>query len=160
MLHLRIYVARVFPDLEPDEVVQGMLTHLLERGKRLADTPVENAWGYLLRATRNAAIDAIRARKRQRQVPLDAVPEPPSSEDAIAQLIDRDASHGAVLASLRSYVAAGDELTVRIITVWLDAADELGRSPSTREVASRVGVSHTSVAQALTRFRSRVAQSM
>jgi DNA-directed RNA polymerase specialized sigma24 family protein len=156
VLHLRLYVARVFPDLDPDDVVQGTLTRLLERSERLASTPVEHAWGYLLGATRNAAIDAIRSRRRQRQVPLDAVAEPASSEDAIAQLIDRDASRSAVVESLRTYVDAGDKLTVRIITVWLDVADELGRAPSTREVAARAGVSHTSVATALTRFRGRM----
>lgn len=152
-------MARVFPDLDPDDVVQGMLTRLLEQSERLARTPVEHAWGYLLGATRNAAIDVIRARKRQRQVPLDAAGEPSSSEDAIAQLIDQDASHSAVVTTLQTYVAAGDKSTVRIITIWLDLADELGRAPSTREVAAHTGVSHTSVANALTRFRRRIDQS-
>jgi hypothetical protein len=41
-----------------------------------------------------------------------------------------------------------------VVTVWLDMAQERGKEPSSRRVAERTGVSHTSVNQALRRFRS------
>jgi DNA-directed RNA polymerase specialized sigma24 family protein len=74
--------------------------------------------------------------------------------------IERDATHAAVVAALRAHVQANDERTVTIITKWLDAADELGRAPSTREVAELTGVSHTTVAQALHRFREALAREL
>jgi hypothetical protein len=129
------------------------MIRLLRRSEGL-ETKVENAWGYLLKATRNSAIDAIRAQTRRREVPVEALGEDASSpDDAVAALIDRDATHATVLAAMRVGIDAGDEITVPSITKWLDIADKLGRAPSTREVASRVGVSHTTVAQALKRFR-------
>jgi DNA-directed RNA polymerase specialized sigma24 family protein len=151
IIHLRIYVARFFPSVDPDDVVQGTLTRLLERSGRIE--PVENAWAYLAGATRNAAIDALRARTRRRQIPLDEAPEPLSTDESLAQLIERDATHASIVESLRAGVVAGDELLVRVVTAWLDFADEFERAPTTREIAPRVGVSHTSVAQALGRFR-------
>jgi DNA-directed RNA polymerase specialized sigma24 family protein len=157
---LRRYVARTFPDLDADDVVQSTITRLLGRSEPLRVSEIENAWGYLLVTTRYAAIDAIRARRRRSEVQLEGVPERPSPDDAIAALIDRQATHAAVLVALRTLIAEGDALTVPIITTWLDVADELGRSPSTREVAPRAGVSHTTVATALRRFRAVVAKSL
>jgi RNA polymerase sigma factor (sigma-70 family) len=153
LLQLRRHVARLFPEIDADDVVQSTMIRLLRRSEGL-ETEVENAWGYLLGATRNSAIDAIRAHKRRREVHVEALADDaPSADDAIAALIDRHATHARVLAAMRAAIDAGDEITIPIITKWLDIADELGKAPSTREVASRAGVSHTTVAQALKRFR-------
>jgi RNA polymerase sigma factor (sigma-70 family) len=153
MLHLRGHVARVFPELDADEIVQEVIVRLIERRQNVAPSKIENPSGYLLAMTRNAAIDAIRAGSRRRQPQLDHPSDQFSSEDEIAGLIDRDATHAALLAALRIHIHAGDTLVVPIVTAWLDTAEELGHAPSTREVAARAGVSHTSVAQALVRFR-------
>jgi DNA-directed RNA polymerase specialized sigma24 family protein len=126
----------------------------MSRSERLRDVQAESAWSYLLAAARNSALDAIRTRKRRQEVQVDVLPDQTqSADDAVAGLIDRDATNARVLAALRAGIEAGDDLTVPIITTWLDLADELDRAPSTREVASRAGVSHTTVAQALKRFR-------
>lgn len=153
MVRLRGHIERVFPDLDAEEIVQSTIARLVTRSDQLADADIANPWGYLVGSTRNAAHDAIRARKRRREVQLDALHERATPDDAVAALIERDASHTAVVVALRSHVEAGDALTIRVITTWLDVADELGRAPSTREVASAAGVSHTTVAQALKRFR-------
>jgi RNA polymerase sigma factor (sigma-70 family) len=154
LLQLRHHIARLFPDLDADDVVQATMIRLLGRSGHL-EAEIENAWAYLFGAARYSAIDAIRLRNRRREVRLDvsAAENAASSDDYVAALIDRDATHSMVLAALRAGIDAGDDITVPIITKWLDIADELGRAPSTREAAARVGVSHTTVAQALKRFR-------
>ena len=157
LVHLHRRVAVLFPDLDPDDIVQSTVAQLLKRRDRIAATEIENSWGYLLGATRNAALDAIRAMKKRRDTQLALVAEPmPAPEDAIAALIDRHATHQRVEAALDAAIQANEDI-VPIITVWLDMAEELGKAPSTREVAKRTGVSHTTVAQALRHFRGRLA---
>jgi RNA polymerase sigma factor (sigma-70 family) len=152
-LHLRRYVQNVFRELDPDDIVQTTLIRLLARPDGLARTEIDNEWAYLVGATRNTALDALRARQRRQEVALDAAPERPEPDDPIAAMLDRDASRTTVVDAMRQLLAEGDDQTVRIITTWLDMADELGVAPSTRDAAKRIGVSHTSVATALKRFR-------
>ncbi len=150
---LRAYARRVFRDLDADDVVQNMLTRLVQNKERLAGADIDSAWAYLIGATRNAALDAIRARSRRPEAGSDTLPEQAAPEDAIAALVDRNATHAAVVHAQKTLIEAGDDLVVPIITVWLDLADALGEAPSTREVAGHTGVSHTTVADALKRFR-------
>ena len=151
-------VRRIFPDIDADDVVQSTIARLLHRPERIAADEIENPWGYLVGAARNAAIDAIRKRKRRREVEIDAVPDSAAPEDSVAELVERNATHAAVVAAMRELVDAGDDFVVPIVTKWLDVADELGRAPSTRQVAARTDVSHTSVATALRRFRDTLAR--
>jgi precorrin-6B methylase 2 len=138
--------------------VQSTVARLLERSERVARADIENPWGYLVGATRYAALDAIRAQKRRREVGIDAAPEQSAPEDPVAALIDRSATREAVVEALRRHIDAGDAIVVTVVTVWLDMADATGRAPSTREVATRAGVSHTRVALALREFRAAVAE--
>ncbi|MYR60391.1 hypothetical protein GTY54_30535, partial [Streptomyces sp. SID625] len=50
---------------------------------------------------------------------------------------------------------AGDHLVLEVVAAWLDLAAETGAVPGSRAVAERVGVSKTSVANALKRFADR-----
>lgn len=146
------YVAHTFPDLDADDVVQTAIVRLLSR-RAGRGTEIRNPEGYVLFVARNAAIDLIRARRRRREVELDAAGDTASEEDSIARLLERHATRAAVVDGMRTLIAADDQRTIRIITAWLDMAEELGRGPSTREVERRVGVSHATVAKALKRFR-------
>jgi hypothetical protein len=106
--------------------------------------------------TRFAALDVVRAQQRERRAHAALREgELPESEpqDNIAALLDSSATEDAVRAAMRTAIARGDALTARTVTTWLDMADLLGRAPSTREVAEKAQISHTSVATALKRFR-------
>jgi DNA-directed RNA polymerase specialized sigma24 family protein len=153
---LRRYVVRSFRSLDAGEVVQVTITRLLARGQQLPE--VAHPWAYLLGSARHAAIDALREQKRRQQVPLQDVADRSSGEDVVAALIDRNASRARIVESLQAAVLAGDQLTVRVITLWLDYAEAHGEAPSTRELAPLVEVSHTSVAKALARFRALLAE--
>jgi DNA-directed RNA polymerase specialized sigma24 family protein len=108
MFHLRLLVRRLFPDLDADDIVQATVARLLAKSGQLTASEIRSPWGYLVGATRNGAIDAIRARKRRREVHLDALPDEVASENAVASLIERDATHAAVVAALRVHIQAND----------------------------------------------------
>jgi DNA-directed RNA polymerase specialized sigma24 family protein len=116
---------------------------------------VRNPAAYLTQLARNRAVDEFR-RSRRRDLPLstELAAELPSDDDAIAALLDASATADAIRRGMRAAVEAQDHLALRVVSTWLDAADELGTAPPSREVARRAGVSHTSVNQALKRFRS------
>jgi RNA polymerase sigma factor (sigma-70 family) len=118
-------------------------------------TEVRKPAAYLTQLARNRAIDELR-RSRRWDVALtpERAAQLPSDDDAIAALLQADATADAIRRAMRAAVEAQDHLAVRVVSTWLDAADELGEPPPSREVARRAGVSHTSVNQALKRFRS------
>jgi RNA polymerase sigma factor (sigma-70 family) len=156
---LRRWVTRVFPALDADEIVQSTMLRLLGRSRRLAPEEIASAWGYVVTAARFAALDAIRARGRRTELPLDDIAElPGADDDHLAALLDRTATDAAVVAAMRIAIERRDKGIITIITSWLDLADVLARPPSTREVAARVGVSHTTVAATLRRFRALLAE--
>jgi RNA polymerase sigma factor (sigma-70 family) len=147
---LRTYLARRFPELDADDLAQATIAAILARGPKLP--PIESPWAYLARSARHRAIDELRDRRRRGQVPLQDVGEQPADEDSVLALIDNQATRETVAASLRAGMLAGDELMVLVVTHWLDIAEVEGRAPSTRDLAPLLGVSHTSVANALKRF--------
>ena len=151
--YLRWRVSRAFPDVAAEDVVQTVILRLLSRSEPIDLESVSSSLGYLLGTAHNAAIDAIRQRSRRSEVEYEDIHDRRSDDDPIAAMLDRHASQAAVIGAMGALIATGDAVTVRIVTAWLDMADELGREPSTREVAPRAGVSHTRVAQALKRFR-------
>ncbi len=124
------------------------------------DRQVSQPAAYLFWTTRNRVIDRRRrARVREHaEMSVDDVERVShhyfsAEDDAITRLLDRHASVELVQDALRAASAAGDHLLVRIVTTWLNVAAELGHAPSSREVAPRAEVSHTSVNQALRRLR-------
>lgn len=116
-------------------------------------TEIRNPAAYLTRLAQNRAVDELR-RSRRRDLTLTSATELPSDDDAIAALLEASATADAIRRAMRAAVEAEDHLALRVVSTWLDAADELGDAPPSREVARRAGVSHTSVNRALKRFRS------
>ena len=126
MRQMRRHAAAVFPGLDADDIVQSTIMRLLARSRHLTGTRIDNAWAYIMGATRYAALDAIRAQRRRREVALDAVSDSQSPDDAVAALLDRAATNAAVVAAFRNRIAAGDDVTVLIMTAWLDMAEAMG----------------------------------
>jgi hypothetical protein len=128
------------------DLVDGAITALLEQSQELGK-PLDHAGAWLFRVAGNAAIDRLR-----RTHDFSMLADPPRDDDALAALLDRDASGRSVKAALAHAVRLGDHLCVRVITEWLDIAEELGDAPASRTVAERVGCSHTTVNDAKARF--------
>jgi hypothetical protein len=145
---MRQYGQRQFPDADVDDLVQASLVDLV---MSRAEPP--NALAYLLAATRNAGINAQRIQGREAALrPTTDLEDHPASY-RLDRLLEHMATAEELERALRVLVDTDDSLTVRIIVTWLELAEELGRPPSIRELATDAGVSDTLVASALDTFR-------
>jgi DNA-directed RNA polymerase specialized sigma24 family protein len=148
---------------DAEEAAQDVIVRILELARQTGAHSLEeirNPAAYLRRLARNRAIDEVRRRYRT-DVDLseELARALPSHDDEISALLDATADAASVRAAIGTAAKAQDYLVLRVVSAWLDAADDLGESPSSREVASRAHTSHTSVNQALGRFRRYLQQS-
>jgi len=145
-----------FGEADAADAAQDAILSLLESATRPrgSHADIQNPAAYLTWVARNRAIDRLRGSAHQTSAPLQDRPSVPRGhdDDAIAALLDRSATATSVAEAMRTALNMGDELAVRIVTAWLDEAQELGEAPTSRRVAVRAGVSHTTVNQALRRF--------
>jgi RNA polymerase sigma factor (sigma-70 family) len=145
-----------FPENDAADAAQDAILSLLEvasgdEGSR----EIRNPAAYLTWLARNRALDRLRRRDFEKAADFEEAVDASrgGDDERIAALFDRAASSAAIEHALRTALDAQDELAVRVVTVWLDIAAEVGKAPSSRQVAQRTGVSHTSVNQSLRRFR-------
>jgi DNA-directed RNA polymerase specialized sigma24 family protein len=146
---LRLLGARFpkLPDAEGEELADEAIARLIEQTRTGAVSAVKNPAAYLSTVARNLALDRMK-----KVEPLELVEDLPDSDDAIAALLDRDATAATVQMAMQAAIAAGDHLAVRVVAAWLDLAAERGE-PTSREVAKRARTSHTTVNEAIRRFR-------
>lgn len=155
--HLRRVLERGY-ELSTDdaeEITQDVMLTVLELAQEPGNLDeVRNPPAFLMRMARNRAIDRLRRSSRQ---DVELSPEVASSvasrDDAIAALLDKTATAAGMQDAMRAADAAGDYSTLEIVRLWLDLADELNASPTSREVADRAGVTHPTVLNALNRFK-------
>lgn len=159
MAGVRALVTRYGPEIEPEEAAQEVMVRLLGMAREGEERdPVRNPGAFITRIAQNTAIDLLRrGGQHGHEVPLSEEHLELRAEDELPGLLHRSATHVTVRAAIAGCLADGDFVTVRIVTVWLDLADELGHEPPSREVAVHARVSHTTVNNALQRFRARVA---
>lgn len=148
---------RFYPigEAEAEDAAHEAVLRLLELASAptQASPAIRNPGAYLMWLARNRAIDRLRRRDREEAESAERAPNRLTNDDEIAALLDADATARMTDAAMRGAVEAGDHLVVRVVSSWLDIAEESGHAPSSREVAARAGLSHTSVNQALKRFR-------
>jgi hypothetical protein len=139
---------------DASEAASEAMTRFLERCEA-GDVDPERAAGLLSVMARNIAVDMLRMRTRE--TPTEDIEKEvdhrASREDEISALLDRRADRAAIRDAMASLLALNDLATVRVAKVWLDLADELGRAPTTREVAAAAGVSHSTIQRSLQTFR-------
>jgi DNA-directed RNA polymerase specialized sigma24 family protein len=131
-----------------DEALFRLVEESRQQGRAL-DYPA--AW--LFRVASREAISRLRR-------PADSTgrEEQVLNDDALAALIEANASRATVEHAFRRAVADSDHVAVQVVQAWLDLASELGVAPSSRAVANRIAYSHTTVNSALDRFRSYLAE--
>jgi DNA-directed RNA polymerase specialized sigma24 family protein len=149
----RIVLAR-YRVLGVDEilnVVDETITRLIRETEDAA-SPLSSPSSWLVTVALNLARDQVRRIGRQPKMA-----EEPASDDETARLLDRNASTQAVDAGMAEAVRRRDDVVIAVATTWLDLAEEIGAAPASRLVAERCGYSHTTVNDALSRFRDYVA---
>lgn len=145
---------------DAEEVAAETLADTVLRSADAAAPPIRQPVGYLFRTTRNRVFDRHRRSRVRNEIEFDQETEPygqryySDEDDAIARLLDGNASAGRIEDALRAAKAADDALVGRVVYAWLKLAETRVGPPTSRDVGELVGVSHTSVNQALRRFRS------
>jgi len=130
------------------EVADEAMTRLLKESRRQGNA-LDSASGWLVRTATRLALDQFKTPRRESLDDSDAAIE----DEFTARLIERLESDDQVSRGLRHAVEAGDEVAVQVVGDYLDLADEMTGFPSSRAVAQRCPYSHTTVQEALSRFR-------
>jgi DNA-directed RNA polymerase specialized sigma24 family protein len=135
--------------LGPDEIfdtASEAVARLLRESRRRG-VPLDNPAGWLRTVAGNIAKEKLEDLGH-----FADSDEEPADEDETLSVISRLGDQDAFVRALELAIADRDETTVRIVTDWIDLEEELGRSPSSRQVGEKTGYSHTTVNQALSRF--------
>lgn len=154
------YAQRVVPGLASHhdylEVVDSAIEKFL-RASQGGHVKPPTALAYLRAIVRHTAIDAATA---TRVFPVEDLLEDaamaPSDDEAIARFLDAHATTEVVHELLTESAEIGDKIATRVINAFLTAAENLGVEPTTRVVANRAGVSHTTVQNVLRRLQERL----
>lgn len=156
---LQWLVRRRFPGMplqDAEDVAAETVGNLVQRIRGGQAVPSD---GYVATAVINAAISALREQgRRPFLLATGDVPErmDASSDDEVAAALEATATAEAVQRALRAALDDGDQVAFRVVTVALDEAQSRGERPSNRQIAEMLGISHTAVGKALTRFRTRL----
>lgn len=145
---LETFLAVRYSSLGNDELldlVDEAVARLFEQSRR--EGALERAGAWLFTVVRRLAIDRLRTLRHDR------TDVPCLSDDELARLIDRMATSRRVEVAFQRAGASQDHVCIRILKTWLDLAEELGAVPTSRDVALLTGYSHTTVNDALARFR-------
>jgi len=135
------------------DVISDALLKVMGSARRGRIDPSGNPAGYLWRVVENRAKDMVSEPQSMR---LEDAGEIRDRDDKVAVLLDADASSSEVTAALR--VARHDPELVKTVAEWLRLAQEMGKAPTTREVAACLGVSHDTVARRIRRFKAHIAR--
>ena len=131
---------------DAEDVLQTVFLRLLRRQHELDLDP--NPSAYLHRAAVNAALDLMRARSRNRSIPLDdlaSAPEGDGIDDPERRQKDRELRRGLRQAILGLSDKSAEVFTLRFL-----------EGISNREIAEMLGITQTSVGVTLHRARNQV----
>jgi RNA polymerase sigma factor (sigma-70 family) len=140
------------PTADLEQAVSERLVRRLNQF-RGGEAPEFEAW--LRRVVATTAVDYWRRSSRspdRSSEPLDLGARL-AADDNIAQMLSELSSREQIVGVFRWAHRHGDHTTVTVLAEWLRLAEELGQSPSNREVAQTAGVSHPTVAAVLGRVR-------
>lgn len=128
------------------EIADEAVTRLLEESRRQGRS-LDKASAWLRRTAINLAID------RLRRIREDRLDDETVEDELSGRLLKQLESNDQVKRGLAIAIEKRDEVAVQVVTDYLDLADEESGFPSSRAVAKRCGYSHTTVQEALKRFR-------
>ncbi|MFE3169824.1 RNA polymerase sigma factor [Streptomyces sp. NPDC059224] len=134
---------------DPEDVAQEAFERFVKAVRADRVDEHHSPAGYLVTIAMNIVRDGVRGPET---VPLadSAVPWE-VDDDQVTRLLDSLASAATIRQALER--ASDDRMVLEVVSAWLDLAHLSGKPPTSREVALRIGISKTTVANALARFR-------
>jgi DNA-directed RNA polymerase specialized sigma24 family protein len=147
------------PRVDSEAIAQEAVMRVVARIRSARSGEIRYPARLLRVVAQRLALDQVRGAWIQRTelMPTESLDQE-SDDDTIAALLARDATAQLIGAAMKAAARRNDHLVIRSIAVWLELAERLGGPPTTREVAARAGVSHTSVRRSLLRFREYLSQ--
>lgn len=130
------YLNHLNPDVSADVFIR-LIVWLMN-----SEDQIRNPEALLRVMVKRASIDQVRRRDREIPVTTSTFELLTKSD---AEFSDHIIAREQVRHAIRSAAAQGEPAIAECATVWLDMADEFGRSPTSREVADRLDVSHQTV---------------
>jgi DNA-directed RNA polymerase specialized sigma24 family protein len=141
-----------FPALSAAEVADlasESLARFLDAVRTGNFEPGRPAAPYLTRIAHNLAVSHLR-RARSGELPH---VEAALDDEALAHLLDARATSERLQFALQAAAERGDHVLLRVVRAWLVLAEQRSEAPTSREVAERLAISHTTVNEALGRLR-------
>jgi len=118
--------------------------------------PTRQPAAYLGNLIKWVALDHIKAHARGvRNNDLEAtaqITEQTRADDQVAGVINQSATADVIRSAMAITRTRGDHTAFRVVTAFLDLAQQTGERPTNRTLAARLHLSHTGVAKALERF--------
>jgi DNA-directed RNA polymerase specialized sigma24 family protein len=142
---------------DPQDIAQEALTRFIRAAGAGRVDPDHSPAGYLLTIAMNLMRDDIKG-AIPTAVLTEALPGPEADVDHVSRLLDRLASADSVRRGLARAYDKGDRMALDVVRAWLDLAHRLGEAPPSRAVAEEVGVSKSTVANVLDRFKGYLAE--
>ncbi|MEU3253120.1 sigma-70 family RNA polymerase sigma factor [Streptomyces sp. NPDC006997] len=136
---------------DPEDIAQEAFERFVKAVRAGRVDEHHSPAGYLVTIAMNIARDGVR---RPDTIPLaEAGASRDTREDQVTRMIDSLASAETVRRALERALAERDQMVLEVVPAWLDLAHHTGKQPTSREVALYVGISKTTVANVLGRFR-------
>jgi hypothetical protein len=137
---------------DPQDIAQEALERFVRMASVGRVNPEGSPAGYLMTIAMN--IVRTDARGAPEAIPVaDIAPAGEADTDKVTRLLDQMASADDVRRALARAYRKGDHMAIDVVRAWLDLAHRLGEEPTSRAVAVEVGVSKSTVANVLARFR-------
>jgi DNA-directed RNA polymerase specialized sigma24 family protein len=152
------YLRFRFSSLSEDEVhdvASDALLSVLTAIGRMPDkgASIEYPMAYL-RATADRSAYLLLRKKTHLHLDIDDV-APMMSDEAAAAAFSGSATSMDIKRFMRQLADEGDQSAYKVLSYLLDEIQQTGRTPTSREIGAKVGLSHTGVAKALQRIRTR-----
>lgn len=151
---LRNYIVHHMQGISPEDL-EDTIGDILLKWFRLArddKIPSVASDAYFLVIARHVALDRIRKPQLKDRsfgdAELSTLPD-----DGVAASFDAIATAESIRWALSQALAANDTTACQVVTIALNEIQQSGSVPSHRAIGSQLGISHTAVAKALSRFR-------
>lgn len=154
---LRVWLARRRLDpRDVEEVSSEAIARLVDVAERDALDPSRPPGAWLRVVADHLAIDVLRRTSRSVSVAFDDERYEPAADDEIVTLLDRRSAESDIRQALKDAGDAGEMGVVNVVATWVGLTKANGGEANSREVAARLGVSHTTVQRALRSFAQRL----